>query len=313
MTIRKDQSALVPIVNTPIEAERVSVWNRATGTGRPLRAVWLTNTSSLTLDGGTFSVIDAGAFAGEGIVEPLKPNEKRLLSYGSDLAVQVDARPTDRPLRIVRIRAHNGLVTAQSESRSEWVYRVRNEDTTPRTIIIEHPVRAGWTLLDGIQPAETTGTAMRFRLQVGAKGEATLTVPERSRAEASMGIFDLDEAQFRLYAEGGLDVAAVRKALQPVWDKQAQVSAASERVASLEQQDARIVSDQTRLRENMKALRGSVEERALTRRYTRELAGQEDRLNTVRNEIRAATATRDALQVELDTMLRTLEFEVVSP
>ena len=55
VTVRKNESALVPILRSEIAADRVSVWNDGLGTSRPLRAVWLTNTTGLTLDGGTMS------------------------------------------------------------------------------------------------------------------------------------------------------------------------------------------------------------------------------------------------------------------
>src|SRR5207244_5706667 len=57
VTIRKNQSALVPIIQTDITGEKVSLWNQFSSTPRPLRALWLTNSSPLTLDGGSFSVL----------------------------------------------------------------------------------------------------------------------------------------------------------------------------------------------------------------------------------------------------------------
>src|SRR5947199_10496788 len=57
VTLKKNQSALVPIVQTEIEAEKVSLWNRTAGSGRPLPGLWLKNTSPLTSDGGSFSVL----------------------------------------------------------------------------------------------------------------------------------------------------------------------------------------------------------------------------------------------------------------
>src|SRR4029077_4571504 len=85
VTLKKNQSALVPIVQAELEAERVSLWSGTTGSGRPLRGLWLKNTSSLTLDGGSFSVLDNEVFAGEGLTDPIKPGERRILSYATDL------------------------------------------------------------------------------------------------------------------------------------------------------------------------------------------------------------------------------------
>src|SRR5688500_367990 len=135
VTIRTNQSAMVPILNAKVSAERISLWNRTPGSGRPLRAVWLTNASGLTLDGGSLSVIEANAFAGEGLVDPLKPGEKRLVSYGSDLGVLVDSRLDDNSGRYTRVIVREGVVIAEQENRNRWVYRVRNEASTARTLI----------------------------------------------------------------------------------------------------------------------------------------------------------------------------------
>jgi len=51
VTLKKNQSALVPIAQTEIEAEKVSLWSGTSGSGRPLRGLWLKNTSPLTFDG----------------------------------------------------------------------------------------------------------------------------------------------------------------------------------------------------------------------------------------------------------------------
>jgi hypothetical protein len=50
ITIPKNRSALVPIVQSTIQAEKVSVWNEQAGLPRPQRALWITNSSGLTLD-----------------------------------------------------------------------------------------------------------------------------------------------------------------------------------------------------------------------------------------------------------------------
>jgi hypothetical protein len=92
VTIRRNQSALVPIVQSDVIVEKVSLWNASSGRPRPLRAVWITNATGLTLDGGSVTLIEGEAFAGEGLIEPLKAGERRLLSYAADLAVLVDVK-----------------------------------------------------------------------------------------------------------------------------------------------------------------------------------------------------------------------------
>lgn len=309
VTIRKNQSALVPILNAPVGAERVSLWNRAPGKGRPLQAVWLTNSSSLTLDGGTFSVIDGNAFAGEGLIEPLKPGEKRLISYGTDLGVMVDARLDNSSGHYTRFVAKEGYLIATKEERQRWIYRARNEDTDARTLVIEHPVANGWTVGKDPAPVEMTASAARFRLPIAAKSEASLTVSLERVEHRRFWLGDIG-SDIAGFEHEGAPTAALRDALKPVLDKSAEVSALQRRLAELQKQTDAITRDQARLRENMKALRGSDAEKALLQRYTRELNAQEDRLADLRGQTATATKELEARQAELVQLVSQLTFDL---
>ncbi len=82
ITIGKNQSALVPILQSPIGAEKVTIWNENSREIR--RALWITNSSGLTLDSGTFNILESDTFAGEGLIETVHPAERRLISYAAD-------------------------------------------------------------------------------------------------------------------------------------------------------------------------------------------------------------------------------------
>lgn len=310
VTIRKNESALVPILNADVDAERVSVWSRGVGSGRPLRGVWLTNSSSLTLDGGSFTVVDGNAFAGQGLVESLKPGEKRLVSYGADLAVVVKAAQGDSSGRVVKIVAHDGVLVASQEDRATWKYTARNEDPSARTLIVEHPSRPGWTVGSEPAPAETSPTAVRYRVALPPKQETTLTVTERHAGDTTYRLVDFDDRFIGVLVRSGAAEPSLRRALQPLIDKRVEVAAADARLAAVAAQIEEIDRDQQRLRENMKALRGSAEEKALTQRYTRQLSDQEDKLAALRDELKKATADRDARRRELSELAARLAFEI---
>jgi hypothetical protein len=167
VTIRKNQSALVPILQTDIAAEKVSLWSESLGVARPLRALWINNASSMTLDGGSFSVLDSNTFAGEGLMEAIKPGERRLLSYATDLGLLVDAKLDSDRERVTRTSIFRGTMTTTRELREKKTYIVRNEDTSARTLVIEHPARPEWKLAeDGLKPEEKAMGLYRFRLSV---------------------------------------------------------------------------------------------------------------------------------------------------
>jgi hypothetical protein len=313
VTIRTNQSAMVPILNARVTAERVSIWNRTPGSGRPLRAVWLTNASGLTLDGGTLSVIDANAFAGEGLVDPLKPAEKRLISYGTDLGVMVDARQDSSSGRYVRVIAREGVIISEAENRIRWVYRVRNEDAAPRTLVIEHPVRNGWTILPAPEAAEVTAAAVRYRLPVAGRNEAALTVTERLIIETRHAVDELNDRLIASFSQGGIPDAEVRRALQPVVDAREAVAALERQLSELATQVTTIANDQARIRDNVQALGSSRQERSLRERYTRELNAQEDQLRDLQAEMARLSTERDLRRAELSRLMQKLTFEVIVP
>jgi septal ring factor EnvC (AmiA/AmiB activator) len=71
----------------------------------------------------------------------------------------------------------------------------------------------------------------------------------------------------------------------------------------------RFVEDQGRLRENMKALRGSAEEKALLQRYTKQLDDQETQLASLRKKITDTEAQRDAENEKLEKMIEDVNLE----
>jgi hypothetical protein len=309
VTLAKDQSALVPILNAEVTAEKVGLWNRSSGAGRPLRAVWLTNDSALTLDGGSISIIDANAFAGEGLIEALKPGERRLVSYAADLGVLVKASPEASPTRVLRVRAHEGILFQESEERSSWTYQARSEETGPVTLVIEHPLRPGWTLVAGQSPAETTVSAARFRLTLDPRKEASLVVREVHAGQTGISLMDVDEPWLTEVTSSGVSGAALQRALAPVFEKKKAVASHQGHLAALAGEQQMISQDQARVRENMKALRGSAEEKPLLQRYTRQLDTQETRLETLKEETTRTTAARDAANQELARTISELSFD----
>lgn len=285
VTIAKNQSALVPIVNVSVEAEKVSIWNASQGGPRARRGVWLNNSSGATLDGGSFTVIDDGAFAGEGLLEPIRPAERRLIAYATDLALNASSRQESQRQRVARVLLKNGVLTFQSEVRETAVYTFRNEDTQPRTVIVEHPVRTGYKSRGGPEPIETTSQYKRYRLEVPVKQTATLAIEEARPQASTIAITDLDAKSLAVHIKDGSINPAMEQALRRILAAREVVNSLNAQHELRETERDGIYDDQQRLRENIKSLKGTPEEKALLQRYTQRLNQQEDRLEALRKEM----------------------------
>ncbi len=307
VTIHKNQSALVPILQARIDAEKVSVWNPSQSA--VLRALWLDNTSALTLDGGSFNVLEGDAFAGEGLMDAIKPGEKRLLSYAADLGILVDAKQKAEAQRVTRVFISHGLMTQSTQERQEDTYTIRNRDTASRTVVIEHPARPGWKLTDDEKPAESSASFHRFRLTVDSKKTETLLVKEYRPITNSYQLSNVTDDQIKFFLAAKMINPEIDRALRKVLAQKNNVAALDAEVASRKAKISGISEDQQRVRENMKALKGSVEEKALVARYVRELNEQEDRVQSLHHEIADLQQKRDAEQKTLNDMIEGLQME----
>jgi hypothetical protein len=309
VTIRKNQSALVPILQSRIDAEKVSVWNPSQGA--VLRALWLDNTSNLTLDGGSFNVLEDDAFAGEGLMDAIKPGEKRLLSYAADLGVLVEAKQKGNTQRVTRVVIARGVLMQSTQERQENTYTIRNRDASPRVVVIEHPARPGWKLTDDDEkPAESSASFHRFRINLDPMKTGTLTVKEYRPVTNSYQVSNITDDQIKFFFTQKMINPEVEQALRKVVAQKNNIAALDAETADRKIKVSEISEDQQRVRENMKALKGSVEEKALVARYVRELNEQEDRVQSLRRELADLHQKRESAQKALDTMVENLQLEV---
>jgi hypothetical protein len=280
------------------------------GSGRPLRGLWLKNTSPLTLDGGSFSVLENEVFAGEGITDPIKPGEKRIVSFATDLGLLVEARTDSEPQHVRTVKIFKGVMTQVSELRERTFYTVRSQHDVERTLVIEHPARGDWGLVRGTaEPAERAPRTYRFRLDVPPKGTASLPVEEVSTLSTSFQLATIDTNQIAIFVQRGAITPEMAQELGKIAAQKATVAKLEDEMESRQHDIDKIVDDQARLRENMKALRGSAEEKALLQRYTRQLDEQETQLDGLRKKIESTEAQRDKANDELDKMIDELQIE----
>jgi hypothetical protein len=311
VTIRKNQSALVPILQTDIAAEKVSLWSESLGEARPLRALWVNNASSMTLDGGSFSVLDSNTFAGEGLVEAIKPGERRLLSYATDLGLSVDTRQDSGRERVTRVRIHRGTLTTTSEEREKKTYIVRNEDTTPRVLVVEHPARPEWKLAeDGPKPEEKASGLYRFRLTIEPKKTERLVVNETKPLYAQYALNSVTDDQIELFLRQKSINSDGEKALRAIVAEKSVVADFDAKVKAQQKSIDQIFSDQGRLRENMKALKGSAEEKTLLQRYTKQFDEEETQLDALRKRKQGTETEQQLANAVLLKMIQELQLDV---
>jgi len=145
---------------------------------------------------------------------------------------------------------------------------------------------------------------------VGAKQTATLVVDEARLEQTAYQVSNVTDEQVALFVREKSIHPSIEAALRRVLaQKEVRANLASQK-DSREAEMNEIFDDQQRLRENMKALRGSAEEKALLERYTQQLNEQENRLTALRKESEQLEAQQTSAQSSLDRMIEELAFDV---
>jgi hypothetical protein len=301
ITIGKNQSALVPILQAHIEAEKVTLWNAGSV---PLRALWIKNTSGQVLDAGSFNILEADTFAGEGILETIHPDERRLLSYAGDAALHVKYTSDESEKPFSRVRIAKGIMLLTKEQRRSNKFIIRNADTDPRQVIVEYPVEEGWNLTPVTpKPEESTASFHRFRVPVDAGKTAELTVESVHPEEARYELTNLDDDEVALLVEQKRMTPTMQQAFDRILKQKEKVDEISGQISERKRESDQIAADQNRIRENMKALKGSSEEKALLQRYVGQLDAQESRLAALRKESSDLTVQENQASSELERMI----------
>ena len=201
-------------------------------------------------------MLDGSSYAGDARIDNVPPGQERLLSYGIDLQMTVDVKRTSLPVSVTTAKIVKGILMVHRHIESAQDYSADNKGTNDKTLIIEHPVRAGWKLVDSHKPIETTANVYRF------KGD----VPAEQGRDAHGEGRDDSERVLRDPADGRRPrsscISAPARFRQSVRDAIAKAVTLKNTVSDVERQMAArtteingITVEQNRMRENMRIAR----------------------------------------------------------
>jgi hypothetical protein len=326
ISIDRNRSALIPIIQTKMEGERVSIFRDPNETSsssddgedeteavkkanpRPMSGLLLKNTSAMTFEGGPMTVIDREAYAGEALMERLKPKEQRLISFALDLGtlVRVDSKEDREPAKLVKIV--DGVFQVHYFKTDKKVYKLSNQTDKSKIVYIEHPVKKDWVLSENYaKPDYTTARFYRFRVELAPFETKEVTVGENLGMMDKYNLTSLSPKDLDVFVAGRFIDDAVRAQLAKLIDLRMQVNQINGKLAANEKETEEITKDQGRFRENIEALSKTPEAKQLIARYIAKANEQESRLEQLTKDDQAMMAEKDRLERDLAIEIKNLE------
>ncbi len=301
VTLPRQKSALLPIVNKDVEGTRVSIYNERTQAKFPLLGLKFKNTSGLHLMQGPITVFEGSNYAGDARILDMEPNEERLISYAVDLGTEVNPVPSSDNGRLTTVKVNKGILYSQTKLRETKTYTVVNRNDQERLVLLEHPVRNDFHLTDDTaKPAETASDVYRFEVKVPAGKTATQAVTEERVIDQQVQLTNSNDDQIRFFMNATVVSPKVKEGLKQALDLRAALNKTQREIAEQELQLKTITDDQARLRANLKEMPPTA---AAYKRYLDKFDSQETQIEKYQSDIKKMQETAHGQQKEFEDFL----------
>lgn len=304
ISLPRQQGAMIPIVAGGIEGEKLSLYNADRDPRFPLNAVRLKNTTSLHLKGGPITVFDGGVYAGDARMEEVPSGDSRLITYAVDLAVEgVRDIPVTAVSRTTLALRRSVLQISRLQCHSTR-YTLKSKAKTARQVLVEHPHRAGHSLIEPKAPLERTADRYRFAVPLPPGETRVLTVTTEVIEQSFLGLLKGDLNQLEYHTRGEEAPAAIREAIVSIVARRREILTMLGHLAEKQKVRQTIHEEQERIRQNLAALDSQT---PLYRRYLEELDRQETQLTELREAIEHLRQEANGLEERLNADMDQLE------
>ena len=254
VSIPRQHSAMLPIVNQAVEATKISIFNPGTHPKHPLNGLELQNTTGLNLMQGPVTVFDGNMYAGDAKLPDLKPDEKRLIAYALDLGTEIMIEPRPQPEKLVRMWIKKGTLWLRYEYRDEREYVIKNKLDRERQVLLEQPYAGDWKLVEPKKPYERTERLLRFKVAVAPNETRTFPVKLERLGRQSIRLSSAGFDRIEYYLRARVISPEVRTALEKVVALRAELDRLRALRKRLETEREEAVADQARIRDNLRTL-----------------------------------------------------------
>src|SRR5690606_22945122 len=191
------------------------------------------------------------AYAGEALMERLKPKEQRLISFALDLGTLIRVEQVQERQPTSMVKVVNGVFQVHYFKTDKRVYRLSNQTDFRKIVYIEHPVRKNWVLSDEhAKPDYVTGRFYRFKVEIGPFESKELTVAENFGMMDRYNLTSLSPKDLETFVASRSIDEKTRARLARLIDLRIKINQAAAKMSALAKESELIAADQKRFREN---------------------------------------------------------------
>jgi hypothetical protein len=306
VSLQRQKSALLPIVNQAVDGSKVSIYNPAVHAKFPLLGLRFKNSTRLHLTQGPVTVFEEQSYAGDARVPDLQPGETRLLSYAIDLGTEVAPEFKNPASNLLSVKVYKGILYATNKVRQSRVYQIKNRSEHDRLLLIEQPIRPEFTLISPAKPNEKTRDLYRFEVAAPSGKSLSLDVVEEQTRVDQLVLTSSSDDQIRYYLQVTASSPKVKEALREALTLKQKLAEALHAIGLEERALKVIEQDQARMRANMERVPPTSE---AYKRYLKKFDDQETEIEKRRAKVVQLQDAAERLRKAFEEFLLALNIE----
>ncbi len=284
VTIKRGESALVPILSHEIKYERELLYNGSKLPQHPVVALRFSNSTGLTLERGPVTVVENGDYKGDAVVPFSKSDQSVYLAFAVELGVKVTERPKFMSDETMSLTIKDAYFTYEYYQFTSTTYIIENTTARPVTITIETPIESGWDLFNTPLPHAENASDQRWKVSLQDRSKTEFTITRRHKHSRHEEVRRLEYRKLQEFIQKRWLHEGALKQLTEMLDTLARIEQAKAQQAELDKERKTLYDKQEQLRANLSALGASEAEAPLRNRMLGQLEASQDRLETIEQE-----------------------------
>jgi hypothetical protein len=305
VSVGRGQSAMAPIVSSSLQFKKDLIYNGAKMPTHPVATIRFNNDSGLTLERGPVTVLEKGEYVGEAVLPFTADKGEAVVSYAVELGLHVkETVKTERRLESLHIET--GYLLENYYDIRRKTYQVDNRTAEAKTMLIEQPLDASFTIFDTPDPAEKTLDTHRYRLEAAPGKITPLTVQERMLRSRREALTRLTYQGLQRYFEDKMLDKRAFDGLKDLLDVWAEIERLKRAIDEQQARRQAIYQAQEQAQKNMAVLSNEGEEGRLRGRYVKQLAQSEEELLQIDRAIGRINGEISQKEADVEKMIAAL-------
>ena len=313
VSIKRKQSALVPILTEEMKAKKILLYNKIEHDKNPNACLEITNNTGLMLERGPATIIYENNLAGEAIIPFLNKDDTRILNYAVEQAVIITNEEKTQHQNIHRVSIASAYCYEYYFTDLKTNYKINNKTDEIKELYLDHPKKSGYEIKESPIEPEETPNYWRFKLKLKAKEAVSFDIRERCENYTSYYIYNYTKddllKRVEFYIRQSFINEILEEQLNNIGELIGNKSELTEKKSQLETEKYNMEQEQVRLRENISVLGNTSQENVLREKYIKKLTAQEERFENISKEIKNLEEKIKVLDKEINEKIYKIQLK----